>query len=206
VSVTVIVPSIPIRAEMLSRAVASVALQTQMPDEIMVRIANDRMSAPRQRDAMLEHVTTEWVAPLDDDDRLYKNHLAELLGCAHETGADIVYPWFDVVGGTDPFPECEGMLWNNDHPHQVPITALFRTELLQDLGGWSEGWDELDPEAPGADPDGNRAGEDYRLILAAVKAGAEIVHLPLRTWAWYHHGVGKFNGNTMGLPSRWGVG
>lgn len=208
-SVTVIVPSIPPRAEMLARALASVANQRRPADEIMVRIANDRMPAPQQRDAMLAKVTTEWVAPLDDDDELYPFHLAALLDesrvQAHHDSpypyyADIIYPWFDVLGGTDPFPQWEGVAWDNLHPepHQIPITALFRTELLRDLGGWGAGWDTDDPEAPGVDEEGNRAGEDYALILRAVKAGAKIVHLPVRSWAWHHHAT-----NTMGLSSRW---
>lgn len=202
-TVSVIVPSIPVRQERLARALSSVANQNRRADEILVRVANDRLAAPFQRDAMLAKVTTEWVAPLDDDDELYPMHLDVLLQVARSGEADIIYPWFDVIGGTDPFPQFEGLEWDNDHPHQVPITALFRTSLLRDLGGWGEGWDVTDPDCPGLDRDGNRAGEDYALILRAVKAGATIVHLPVRSWAWHHWALpGGGVGNSMGLPSK----
>lgn len=143
-------------------------------------------------------VNTEYTALLDDDDTLKPEHLSALMMHAETTGADVVYGWFDVVGGTDPFPQWEGLPWDDDRPHQVPITMLARTDLLRDLGGWSYAWDPSQGEDPGVDADGNRAGEDYRLILRAVAAGAKIAHLNQRTWQWFHHGK-----NTAGLPSRW---
>lgn len=196
-TVTVIIPAIPSRPEFLSRAMSSVALQTRQPDKLIVRFATDRKGAPDQRDDMLTMVDTEYVAPLDDDDWLFPHHLETLLEVADRESADLVYPWFEVKGGTDPFPQFEGKPWDNAEPHQIPITALFRTRSVRDLGGWTEAWDTFDPECPGQDEYGNRAGEDYALVKRMAAAGMKIVHVPERTWAWRHHAT-----NTMGLPSR----
>lgn len=196
-SVTVIIPSIPGRTVLLGEAVISVLAQTTKPDALVVAVDHGQVGAPGTRDRALHMVDTTWTAPCDDDDTLGPKHLGALLDAAASTGADLVYPWFDVAGGTDPFPQWEGVPWDNDHPHQVPVTMLARTELLCDVGGWSFGWDPTQGADPGVDRDGNRAGEDYRLILRLAAAGAKIVHLPVRTWTWRHHG-----GNTAGLPSR----
>ena len=102
-----------------------------------------------------------------------------------------------MAGGTDPFPQWEGVPWDNDQPHQVPITWLARTDLVRDMGGFSAGWDPSQGEDPGLDEWGNRAGEDYRMILRMVNAGAKIVHLPKRSWTWHHHAS-----NTSGRPSK----
>jgi glycosyltransferase involved in cell wall biosynthesis len=194
--VSVVVPSIPPRAGMLQRALASIWAQEVAPDAVIVTLDTDRRGAPYNRDAGLAKVDTEYVAFLDDDDELYPQHLRLLLAVAAQTGADLVYPWFDVLGGTDPFAEHFGQPWSNDAPHQVPVTFLARTVAVRDALGFSGGWDPA--HDPGIDAVGNRAGEDWQLILRLCKANARIVHLPERTWAWHHHGA-----NTSGLPSRW---
>ncbi|MGV8972193.1 MAG: glycosyltransferase [Rhodoglobus sp.] len=197
-SVTAIIPSIPTRTTMLGQAIATVLTQERKADALVVTIDHERLGAPANRDRALAMVDTEWTAPLDDDDWLDPWHLSALVACASASGADLVYPWFEVVGGTDPFPQWENVDWDDAHPHQVPITMLVRTDLLRQVGGWSAQWDPTQGEDPGMDADGNRAGEDYRLILRAVAAGATIVHLPKRSWRWRHHG-----NNTSGLASRW---
>lgn len=197
--VTVVIPSIPPRRVMLARALESVARQSRPASMIVVSNDVNRLGAAANRDRGLAAVTTEFVAFLDDDDELYPHHLDRLMGWITEQGADLVYPWYDVgSGGTDPFPQWEGVPWDDAAPHQVPVTFLARTQLIRDLGGFAYAWDETQGEDPGTDRDGNRAGEDYRLILRAVAAGAKILHYPDRTWVWHHHGT-----NTSGLPSRW---
>lgn len=197
--VTVVIPTIPPRRSMLERAVRSVTRQQHPAAGIVISNDLHRRGAAVNRDAGLHAVRTPLVAFLDDDDEMYPHHLAALMEAQRVTGADLVYPWFDVgSGGTDPFPLLEGVPWDNENPHQVPITFLARTELLTDLGGFSYAWDPTQGEDPGTDPDGNRAGEDYRMILRVVAAGGIIHHHPERTWLWHHHSA-----NTSGLPSRW---
>lgn len=191
-SVTVAIPSIPPRAGMLAEALASVCAQTRPADRIAVGIDRMREGPARIRNALLSAVRTEYVAFLDDDDLLYPQHLERLLACAAETRADMVFPWFDVRGGTDPFPQHFGKPWDPAEPRQTTITMLVRAHTLREVGGFPvSGLD-------GTDATGNRAGEDFLAVCALNDAGAKIVHLPERTWIWRHHSA-----NTSGLQSRW---
>jgi glycosyltransferase involved in cell wall biosynthesis len=193
--ITVVIPSIPPRQKMLTRALRSVSAQRRKADVVVTQIDNDKVGAALNRDRGLAQVETEWVAFLDDDDELYSHHLEFLYDHAIETDADLVYPWFDVgSGGTDPFPQFEGRPWSNENPHQIPITFLVKTEVAKEIGGFSGGWNDT-----GATDDlGNRAGEDWHFTMKLVEAGHKIVHLNERTWIWHHHAS-----NTSGLPSRW---
>lgn len=197
--VAVCIPSIPPRQAMLARAVHSVEVQTY-PSDIYISIDHDKLGAPANRDKAIAQVPaeTEWLTFLDDDDWMYPNAVQRMREEADITGADCVYPWFDVVGGTDPFPQFFGRPWSNTDPHQFTITFLVKHSLLAEIGGFSPGWDASMAEDPGTDEYGNRAGEDWRFILAMVARDAKIVHLPERLFAWSHH-----QSNTSGLPSRW---
>lgn len=189
------IPTIPPRAGMLNRASASAAFQSLPPAGISVRSDLKGLGAAWTRTRALEAVRTEWTAFLDDDDVFGPDHLLRLAEFQAETGADAVYPWFKVEGGGDPFPQFEGRPWDKADPHLFPITTLVRTEVALAAGGF-EG-----PRLPAQewDPDymNGEGGEDWPFWLR-VNEIAEIVHLPERTWTWYHHG-----GNTSGRPDRW---
>lgn len=190
--ITIVIPTIPPREAMLSRALSSVHAQTLQPLFTVIVHDEDRKGAPGNRQHGLDQVETEFVAFLDDDDELYPEHLEILRAEIGE--ADLVYPWFDVLGGTDPFPMFEGRPWTCEEPHQVPITFLARTKSVQSAGGFLKDWD----EDGSVDKYGNREGEDYRLIQRMCQAGMDIRHINVRTWAWHHHAS-----NTSGMPSRW---
>lgn len=179
---------------MLARALTSVTQQLLQPDAVIVAIDNDRLGAAGNRDYGLSRVTTEFVAFLDDDDEFYPHHLRDLKRHQETHDADLVYPWFDVKGGTDPFPMHEGREWDHSDPHQIPITTLCRTDVARAVGGFSM---DFDIDSNEFDADGNRAGEDFRFTLKLSAIDARIVHLNQRTWVWHHHG-----GNTSGLPSK----
>lgn len=193
-SVTVCIPTIPPRSLLLKRAVASVTRQTRLPNELIVVEDKRREGAAATRDRALAEVDTDFVAFLDDDDEFTPRHLELLIAEQHATNADLVYPWFTVVGGSDPFPMHFGKPWNDERPHQTTITFLARTSLIRAAGGFSFKGDITEP----FDADGNRSGEDFRMVLRLVQGGAKIVHLPVRTWLWHHHGA-----NTQGMSSRW---
>lgn len=192
-SVTIVIPTIPQRPAMLTRAVWSVTAQTVRPDVVIVEPDLHRTGAAATRDRALAKVDTEFVAFLDDDDELEERHIELLLGELHITGADMVYPWFTVVGGTDPFPQHFGKEWDNENPHQTTVTFLARTEMIRRCGGFTGNFVEDGQK----DPEGHRAGEEYRLVLRMVEQGAKIVHLPYRTWRWHHH-----KNNTSGQANR----
>lgn len=205
--ITVVVTTIRprIQAGLLARALASVGRQTLQPDTVVISEDTAREGAAVTRQRGTARVTTSLVAYLDDDDEFGSEHLARCHQLLVDTGADLVYPWFDVAGGGDPFPMIFGREFDPDKYgiNQIPVTFLARTAAIRGAGGWTEGWDPALAENPGTDEYGNRAGEDYMLTCRMVAAGARIVHLPERTWTWHHD-----SGNTSGLPSRvpWGAG
>lgn len=192
--ITVVIPAIPPRVALLNRALASVKIQTLQPDEIVVEFDEERRGAAATRQRGLERVTTPWTAFLDDDDEFCPVHLERLMATALDHEADMVYSWYEVVGGTDPRPGEFGLPWDSENPRQTTITTLVRTGMAIAVGGFT---DEAEDEFLSS-PDRHYAGEDWRLTKRINDAGGKIVHLPEVTWCWHHH-----SSNTSGLPSRW---
>lgn len=168
---------------MLERAADSVRAQTVPVHHILAEDIH-RMGAAITRAHGLALVDTEWVAFLDSDDEMDPDHIEHLIACANETGADYVYPWFRVVGGTDPFPMFYGKPFDPAAPNSTTITILVRTGLAKEVGFTR-------------DPNVQVSGEDFQFTLGCITAGAKIVHLPRRSWTW-HHGPQ----NSSGLPDR----
>ncbi len=189
---TVVVPFHTARESngMLQRAVDSVQAQTYPTGLVLAKDVHG-MGAAVTRSHGLALVDTEWTAFLDSDDFLDPDHIEHLVACAQDTGADYVYPWFRVQGGSDPFPMFFARPWDDAAPHQTTITVLVRTGLAQSVGFGAV------PEDSPLAPDGNRGGEDWHFTLNCLAAGAQIVHLPRRSWTWVHHGA-----NTSGTPGR----
>lgn len=186
--ITVCMPSIPPRTSLRNTALSSVNQQTLQPAAISVAIDVNRKGAPATRQRALDAVITPWVAFLDDDDAFKPVHLEHLFEHAMETGADMVYSWFEVLGGTDPFPVTHFTNeFDPENPIETTITTLVRTNLAKEIG-----FQALDR---GHD---TNTGEDYRMVLEAVRQGAVIKHLVERTWYWRHHSA-----NTSGLPTKW---
>lgn len=186
----VAVPSIPPRAPVLaSRALPSVAAQTVPVSQISVWVDHAKEGAGPARNYAKNALRTDWTLFLDDDDELLPHHVDACWRHAIETGADVVYPWFSVVGGSDPFAahDWEHEPWDPGAPHIFPITVLMRTELAQSL-------DFATPL-----PDSAQAGEDWPYWVHMNQV-AKISHLPERTWRW--HWDPAFP-NTSGMPSRW---
>lgn len=196
--ITVVIPAIPPRGEgvtpLYNRAIASVRAQTRSPEAIVSSFDLRHEGAAMTRNRALACVRTQWVAFLDDDDVLKPGHLELLERHAIETGAELVYPWFDVVNGFDPFPQYEGREFDPDAlrivQNYIPVTVLARTALVRDVGGFEP---RNESAAPGASP-----CEEWGLWLKMLDTGATFSHLPLRTWEWHWH-----PGNTSGRGDRW---
>lgn len=181
--VTLVVPTIPPRRKLLTRALDSVWNQKRPFSDVFVVADLDGRGAGPTRTRGMRQVNTKWTAFLDDDDELYPNHLDVLIHHALDADADLVYPWFDVQGGSDPFPQFEGREFDPAEPNMFPVTVLARTELLNESHGF---------------PLAGVEGDDWPLWLELVSMGARIVHVPVRTWRWHHH-----QGNTSGRPEWW---
>lgn len=202
--VTVVIPSIPPRAyggrvhkvSFIRRAIESVLAQDchtigLRTPRIESVIDHERRGAGPTRHRALMRAQTPWVAFLDDDDEFLPQHVRRCYEHALDTGADYVYPWFEVVGGDDPFPQHFGREFDPADPVQTTVTTFVRTALAQSVGFEFP----LDPKLRIG---GHAWGEDYEFTRRCVAAGAKVVHLPERTWRWHHHGA-----NTSGRPDRW---
>lgn len=196
--ITVVIPSIPPREDLLRTAVASVQAQWRVPAEVFIELDTAHAGAAATRDSGLRRVTTPWVAFLDDDDWFLPQHLGSLWVFAQDTGVDYAYSWFEThPAGSDPFPATHFTEpWNPEEPRQTTVTTLVRTELAQEVGFVTAPEDGLVA--------GQRAGEDWHFTLECNRLG-KIGHLVERTWVWRHWGYGQpgIPGNTSGLGSRW---
>jgi hypothetical protein len=193
--VTVVIPTIPPRHDLLMRAVSSALVQTHQAAAISIAIDNDREGAAATRQRALQAVETPWVAFLDDDDAFMPNHLESLFRWQAMTGADYIFPWYQIVDqGGQEVPDSVlghfGIPFNPKTPHQTTITTMVRTDIAKQAGF-------IDP--PEKQFVGNQImGEDFMFTLRCIELGAHIVHLPEITWYWHHHGA-----NTSGQPDRW---
>ena len=197
IPVTVVIPTIPGRTEMLHRAVYSVQKQTVWAEGgIEVELDVDRTGAAATRNRALDRVLTPWVAFLDDDDVFLPYHLATCWEQQLTTQADVVYPGCEVVAGLFSLPHDQHELeWGNfGEPFDpsllrdrscIPVTSLVRTELAQ--------------RARFGAPEGS-IYDDWGFYLRLLEMGATFSHVPVRTWLWYHH-----DHNTSGQPDRKGT-
>lgn len=203
-SVTVIIPSIPQRAPLLMRAQASVEAQLHPEVKTIVKIDHGGKGPTAMRNEAILEVDTEWVAFLDDDDEFLPEHLAVCFNTARESGADLVYPWFELwrLGRRedehDPLRVFEkpafGQHFTSEHAKAldvhnfIPVTVLVRTAALRAVGGFPEINTEEWP---------HNCCEDWGLWRRLRDNGFSFAHCPHRTWRWYHHGQ-----NSFGNPTR----
>lgn len=198
--IAVCIPSIPVRREMLARAVCSVGAQTLKPNAIHIASDIHRQGAPKTRQRALDAVDpaiSPWVAFLDDDDEMLPEHLEHLLAFALDGGYDYVYSWYKIIVGDvifdhDPvFPATHfSSPWDPENPRQTTVTTLVRTELAQAVGFDTN--DLRDEKAQSINTD-----EDWRFTLECNRRG-RIGHLVEHTWLWHHDSK-----NTSGHPTRW---
>lgn len=180
---------------MLDRAVASVKAQLLPAAAVSIAIDEDGDGAAVTRQRALDAVETEWVAFLDSDDWLYPEHLRVLAAGAKVYRADYLFSYYMVhFPDGKPWPANDplghfGKPFNPAAPHQTTITTLVRTELAKAVG--------FREPPPDSIVGGHRGGEDWHFTIGCVDAGAKIVHVPRRTWAWVHH-----RGNSSGIPGR----
>lgn len=188
--ITVCLATIPPRADLLARALASVTAQTLQPDAVIVEYDHDREGAAATKNRAWRKASTEWVAMLDDDDDFLPHHLQALHDFARGQDADLVYSIPRVPERTD---QTSGGATRDRLPFDpdllerqsyIQSTVLVRRALLEAGGGfWCP---------PGSHYD------DWGMALGVLRAGGRIVHCPEVTFNWHHHGH-----NTSGLSNRW---
>lgn len=195
--VTICTATISTRTELLKRAIESVKNQTLQPFEHLIILDSNKEGHCIILDKMINQAKTKYVAILDDDDELLPNHIELLYKKIVKTNADLVYPHFKYSNLPDGghLERFKGKPWDNNHPHQVPITWIAKREAILEVGGFSEGFDIFSNEL---DAEGNRVGQDFHLIKKLAKSKKYITNIPDITWI-YHVG----HPSTQGIPIRW---
>lgn len=160
-----------------------------MPEAVIVQWDHEHRGGSATRNMALQMVGTTWTAFLDDDDELRPEHLRFLMDRANEHALDLVWGWFNVVGGQDPFACHRGKQYDIMEPHIVPITYLVRTNLLLEAFNETGGFQ--------PDEDGSWDDQDQPMFHFMACEGNHMA-FPDITWDWHHDSL-----NTSGLPSRW---
>lgn len=165
--ITVITATIPGREKMLAEAAASVEAQTLPAKRHLVYRDVSGRGLRWAMNVLWPQVKTPWLQWLADDDILYPDHLEKVAALTDE--ADIIHTWCDVQGRKDFLPNYHSP---EDCGYWLPATALMRTSLVREVGGWSmTDWP-----------------EDHFFWVKAKEHGARFKILPEVTWLYRFHG------------------
>ena len=180
--IAVVTAALPTRAQQLAEACYTVAAQTVQPVHHLIGVDYAREGSAATRNRLVFASDADWVAFLDDDDLLYRNHLEVLAGLA-DACADIAYTGCDVSGreGWNPYRpfDADALRAGN----YIPATVLIRRSLFVSLGGFrpstevAHGW------------------EDWDLWLRALSVGAVFRSSEEKTWQYrFHEGCKTYRG------------
>ena len=141
--VTVCTATIPTRVDLLERASKSVQNQTLKVKDHSIKLDLEKLGQPLILDEIIKEAKTKYVAILDDDDELLPNHIKLLYKKIVETEADLVFPHFKYSNLSDAghLEKFRGLPWDNNNPHQVPITWIAKRETILEVGGFSGDFD-----------------------------------------------------------------
>lgn len=175
-AITVLTASLPERGGMLAENLASVAAQGLSPASHLVAVDYARAGGAATYNALVGAVDTEWFCCLDDDDLADPDHL-EVMARAAGPEWDVIYTYCRSVGRDftqynqcfDPTIVATSSI--------IPITALCRTGLMRDAGGWPDTWD-----------------YDRAAWVAVHNAGGRFLSIPEITWTYRYHGANQSHG------------
>jgi len=172
--VSVLTPTVPIRAAYLAECRASVLAQTTGAWEHLRIVDEEGLGCAAVMNQLADAARGQWLFPLADDDLLLPGCLDTLLAASAD--ADVVYSP-PLVWGRDPAGYQLA-------PPIIPAPALISRELWQRLGGYDTEW--------------NRE-EDRRLWIRALAAGARFVRVVSEpTWVYrFHTGNKSLNGGVV---------
>ena len=164
--ITVLIPTIPSREELLEEACASVERQTYPVRKLIVGVDADHHGPAISRNVLLQQVETEWVAFLDDDDLLYPHHFDVLASGK----TDVRASYCDFSDLTVPEKYINRPYNRRDlRLHGIfGITVLARTEKIRDAGMFNA----------------SDRYEDWSLWNRMADQGCTFEVLPLVTWTY----------------------
>jgi GT2 family glycosyltransferase len=183
--ITVVIPTIPPRADLLPRAVASVHAQTY-PASALVLVADpDHTGSAATCNRGLADVHTSWVLFLADDDQLMPTALQLLAEAQQQSGADVIAgpAWIPQRPGhqvdpANPLPPGPIPASVVTERSRLTGTSLMRTEQVRQVGGFEF---RRDPST-GADCD------DYGLYCKLAAVGATFWLIPETILIWHING------------------
>ena len=186
-SLTLLTPSMPGRANLLGQMLISVAEQTVQPYQHLIRVKGGTPSVQglvEQRNALLGMAETEWIAWVDDDDLLLPNHIETLM--AHLDGADLVYTW---PKGPQPFDKWDVTDWSQKRlvdeltfSNGIPSCVAMRVEAVIAAGEWSL-------------PQGALIRfEDHLMLYRLASLGFKFRCVPEETWVYRRGGWPRLTG------------
>lgn len=168
-TVAVITPTVFERWEMLVELRDDLTAQTIQPAEWKVGFDVQKVGPGQIRNSLALVASAQWLAFIDDDDRVDPNHLETLLDHSH--GADVVYTLGRVEGRPWEIPhDCSHRFAVNT----VPMTSLVRAAAFRAVGGFD-----------GDEP------EDLSLWRRLKAYGAEFRCVHSVTWTYRFHGTNR---------------
>lgn len=185
--VTVITATMPGREGRLVDCIRSVNAQTVQPFAHLIRCRPPAggpgpVQLAEQRNALLEGVTTPWLAVLDDDDVWLPEHLAML--ALHLDTADVIYSWAAQVRGA----AVDVTGWPNSQlaaqlreRNVICGNSLIRTDWVRMVGGWGGPHDGQQFTRTGA------GWEDHDMWIRLAECGCRFVCVPECTWEYRGH-------------------
>jgi glycosyltransferase involved in cell wall biosynthesis len=190
--VTVCIPTIPGREELLDRALGSVWAQTRPAAAVAIVRDGRRRGAWWARTVATQMALTGWVAFLDDDDVWKPNHLEVLCGAGERHHAGLVYGYPECIGDRDPLAVVDDTGRLVPSPISVPFGArqadylrrvanfiplgyVVRTHLVEEVGGFPEPFSAEWPQAH----------EDWGFLVRLLDAGASFHNAGEITWEWH---------------------
>ncbi len=171
--IAVITPTIPSRRELLEECKVSIKLQ-KWSGEVLHAIGEDHsgIGAAAMRNKIVRDLdpSYEWIAFVDDDDKILPNHLDVL--AAVSSDADVVYSECNEEGFIKTWDTREFDYKAVKSSNYIPVTVLMRRSMFEKVGGFK-----TQPYP----------GEDQWLFLRAYEAGCRFVYVPQVTWTYRKH-------------------
>lgn len=157
IEITAVTPTMPGREQMLKRAELSVKRQTLKAVRYLVGVDDNCTGhGARIRNALIGAADTEWIACLDDDDIMKRNHLATLAEAASD--ADVIVSLYEHSDFSPVAEHCCDFAQIVHRNWWHPSSCLLRRDLVLDVGGFP------DPAPP--------AWDDWLCWIKLFRAGA----------------------------------